>query len=152
MQDFNETWTALKLGGIIIAPLSLLAVLAIAVMLEKAFLYWRYAGISPDLRGLVETYGFDWKELEGRIARLQPRNYYRRFFEAVVTNRGRPAWWTESRAADEAQLIEESLGRRLWVLETIVTAAPLLGLLGTILGMMHAFQLIGGTGLVNPTG
>jgi biopolymer transport protein ExbB len=40
----------------------------------------------------------------------------------------------------------------LWVLETIVTAAPLLGLLGTIVGMMHAFQLIGAKGLVNPTG
>ena len=152
MQDFNETWTALKLGGIIIAPLSLLAVLALAVMIEKVFLYWRYAGISSDLRGLIETYGFDWADLEAKLVRLGPRNYYRRFFETVLTNRRHPAWWTESRAADEAQLIEESLGRRLWVLETIVTAAPLLGLLGTILGMMHAFQLIGGTGLVNPTG
>ncbi len=27
-----------------------------------------------------------------------------------------------------------------------------MGLLGTIVGMMHAFQLIGGSGLVNPTG
>jgi biopolymer transport protein ExbB len=38
------------------------------------------------------------------------------------------------------------------VLETIVTAAPLLGLMGTIVGMMHAFQIIGGSGVVNPTG
>jgi biopolymer transport protein ExbB len=37
-------------------------------------------------------------------------------------------------------------------LETIVTAAPLLGLLGTIVGMMHSFQLFGGNGLVNPGG
>ncbi|MEJ2645977.1 MAG: MotA/TolQ/ExbB proton channel family protein, partial [Gammaproteobacteria bacterium] len=44
------------------------------------------------------------------------------------------------------------LGRGLWVLETIVTAAPLLGLLGTITGMMHAFNLIGGAGLVAPKG
>jgi biopolymer transport protein ExbB len=122
------------------------------VMIEKIILYWRYAGISDDLLSLVETYGFDWKELEARLARTRPRNYYRRFFEAVLANRHHPAWWTESRAADEAQLIEKALGRRLWVLETIVTAAPLLGLLGTILGMMHAFQLIGGSGLVNPTG
>jgi biopolymer transport protein ExbB len=37
-------------------------------------------------------------------------------------------------------------------LETIVTAAPLLGLVGTIIGMMGSFKLIGGSGLVNPTG
>jgi biopolymer transport protein ExbB len=152
MQDLNETWTALKLGGIIILPLSLLAVLALAVMIEKAWLYWRYAALSGELQNLVETYGFDWAELEAKLAGLAPRNYYRRFFEAVVANRRHPAWWTESRAADEAQRIEKSLGRRLWVLDTIVTAAPLLGLLGTILGMMHAFQLIGGSGLVNPIG
>lgn len=42
--------------------------------------------------------------------------------------------------------------RGLWLLETIVTAAPLVGLLGTIAGMMHSFRLIGGDGLVNPAG
>lgn len=61
-------------------------------------------------------------------------------------------WWTESRAADEAPLIETALARRLWVLETIVTAALLLGLMGTIGGMMDAFKIIGGSGVVNPTG
>jgi biopolymer transport protein ExbB len=49
-------------------------------------------------------------------------------------------------------LIEKALSRGLWVLETIVTAAPLLGLVGTIVGMMESFKLIGGSGLVNPTG
>lgn len=152
MQDMNETWMALKLGGIIILPLSLLAIIALAVMIEKAVLYARHARLAQDVLDLIETYGFEWAELETRLSQLHERNYFRRFFDIVIANRNRPVWWTESRAADEAQQIEKTLGRRLWVLETIVTAAPLLGLLGTILGMMHAFQLIGGTGLVNPTG
>jgi biopolymer transport protein ExbB len=152
MQDIHESWIALKLGGVMILPLSLLAVLALAIMLEKAVLYWRYAHLSGELQNLVETYGFDWQELEHKLTALNNRNYFYRFFSVILSNRERPAWWTESRAADEAQVIETALSRRLWVLETIVTAAPLLGLMGTIGGMMHAFQLIGGAGLVNPTG
>lgn len=152
MQALHESWIALKLGGVMMIPLALLAVIATGIMLEKAVLYWRYARLSNELLTLVETYGFAWESLEQQLTRLNPRSYFHRFFSVVLGNRSHPAWWTESRAADEAQLIETSLSRRLWVLETIVTAAPLLGLMGTIGGMMHAFQLIGGKGLVNPIG
>lgn len=152
MQELNESWVALKSGGIIILPLSVLAVIALAIMLEKSFLYWRFARLSADVLNLVETYGFAWNDLEKILSGLSRHHYYKRFFDVVIINRHHPSWWTESRAADEAQLIEASLARRLWMLETIVTAAPLLGLVGTVLGMMHAFQIIGGNGIVNPTG
>ncbi|MDE1895978.1 MAG: MotA/TolQ/ExbB proton channel family protein [Rhodospirillales bacterium] len=39
-------------------------------------------------------------------------------------------------------LIAPSLDRRLWVLDTVVTLAPLMGLFGTIIGMFHAFNVL----------
>ncbi len=48
----------------------------------------------------------------------------------------------------EESIMREAPGidRHLWVLDTIVTMAPLLGLLGTIIGMFNAFQVLGDPG------
>ncbi|TWC67375.1 MotA/TolQ/ExbB proton channel family protein [Herbaspirillum sp. SJZ099] len=41
---------------------------------------------------------------------------------------------------------------RLWVLDTIVTAAPLLGLVGTILGIIDTFSVLASSGISDPSG
>ncbi|SFC95628.1 MotA/TolQ/ExbB proton channel family protein [Collimonas sp. OK412] len=41
---------------------------------------------------------------------------------------------------------------RLWILDTIVTAAPLLGLVGTILGIIDTFAVLASSGISDPSG
>lgn len=43
-----------------------------------------------------------------------------------------------------------SLARSLWIIETITTAAPLLGLLGTILGIIDTFKALASAGVSDP--
>jgi biopolymer transport protein ExbB len=133
-------------------PLLALAVLAFVIMLEKGFVFAARARLPSAVVDLAETFDFSWDDLARKVTALGPRNYFGTFFRVIIDNRTHPAWWVESRAADEASLVEKALGRWLWVLETIVTAAPLLGLLGTITGMIRAFKLFGNQGLVDPTG
>ncbi|MBF7688917.1 MotA/TolQ/ExbB proton channel family protein [Acinetobacter rathckeae] len=55
----------------------------------------------------------------------------------------------ERNDAIEQQYIESkaALNKGIWVLETIVAAAPLLGLLGTILGIVDTFQALAASGV-----
>jgi biopolymer transport protein ExbB len=151
MDELRKSFDALRFGGAMVYPLLILGVLALAIIFDRTAMYLRALRMPTSLLDLIETYGFSWDELEQQLTALGPRNAYARFFRAIADNRTKPAWWVESRAGDEAGGIEKTLGRGLWILETIVTAAPLMGLLGTITGMMQAFQVIGGSGLVAPT-
>ncbi|HTQ72910.1 MAG TPA: MotA/TolQ/ExbB proton channel family protein [Burkholderiales bacterium] len=151
MQALGVALSAIKAGGVMVYPIAGLALIASCVIADKAFVYWRYVRLPQALVELIETYDFAWAELQKGLEELAPRNYFRRFFIVIGANRQKPIWWVESRASDEAQQIEQALARGLWILETTVTAAPLLGLLGTIVGMMQSFGLIGASGLVDPT-
>lgn len=46
--------------------------------------------------------------------------------------------------------LDARVNARLWMLDTIVTAAPLLGLLGTILGIMQTFNSLSQGGISDP--
>ncbi len=151
MSELATAWDALRYGGAMVYPLLALGVLAVLIILDCGVMYYRCLRMPPALFDLIETWGFSWNDLDRQLESLGPRNAYARFFRVIAENRAKPAWWVESRAGDEAGGIEKALGRGLWVLETVVTAAPLMGLLGTITGMMQAFKVIGGSGLVAPT-
>jgi biopolymer transport protein ExbB len=151
MHEIAGAWEALKFGGAMVYPLLLLGAIALAIIIDRAVVYAKMLRMPSTLLDLIEIYEFSWSELETTLQRLSQANAYRRFLTPIAANRTRPSWWIESRADDEAGNIEKSLSRGLWVLETVVTAAPLMGLLGTITGMMQAFKVIGASSLVAPT-
>jgi len=142
----------IKLGGLVMIPLSAMAIIALAIIFDKIFYYQKHVKISKRFFDLIETYNFDWQKFNQQLQNLNQQNCYRRFFRVIFENRTKPIWWLESRAVDEAKQIEKQLNSLLWILETIITSAPLLGLLGTIIGMMSSFKILGNEGVVNPTG
>src|SRR5258707_13993985 len=107
MIDLQGFIAALQVGGVMIYPLLGLTVLATVIILEKAFVYAARTRLPARLTDLVETYGFAWDEVETQVSSLSKPNYFGAFFRVILANRTHPAWWVESRAADEASLIEK---------------------------------------------
>lgn len=134
MNEWMDFADALRIGGWVVYPLSVLAIVALAVMLDRAYVFWRTGS-----RG-------------GGAARSLRDGHVMQRFSSVFNDGTAPLWHVEAKVDAAAQQIERDMSRGLWLLETIVTAAPLLGLLGTIVGMMRSFRLLGGNGLVSPAG
>jgi biopolymer transport protein ExbB len=132
---------AARIGGWVIYPLTALGILAIAIVIDRGYVFARFAR-----RPRVAPGG------AGNLDALPRQHTFRRLFPGLATDRPIPLWYREAQTQSLAAQIERDMSQGFWVLETIVTAAPLLGLLGTIVGMMHSFQLFGGNGLVNPSG
>lgn len=151
MNELRIAWEAIFYGGAMVYPLLVLGLVAVGIILDRGVAFRRCLRLPTQVVAIVDTYGFSWTDLDAALQQVDPRNAYVRLLSAIAGQRAEPAWWVESRAGEEAGEIEKVLGRGLWVLETAVTAAPLLGLLGTITGMMQAFKVIGGSGLVAPT-
>jgi biopolymer transport protein ExbB len=158
MQDWQGIVEAARLGGWIVYPLTLLALLALVIIADRSYVLWRFASRPASLPGGDSERalpGIDTAHASGAARALQalPSTHaWRRLGLLLLDRRAEPVWWLEAQIESIALEVERDMSRGLWVLETIVTAAPLLGLLGTIVGMMRAFQLIGANGLVNPTG
>ena len=152
MPDLHGFVATLRIGGAVMYPLLALALVTVVVILEKGFVFWVGTRVPASLMRTLEAYGMASEEFDREVVSLGAGHYFGQFLRVIVENRKRPSWWVESRATEEAAAVDKSLGRWLWVLETIVTAAPLLGLLGTISGMIRAFKLFGAEGLVDPRG
>jgi len=77
------------------------------------------------------------------------RDFVVRTLAAALAHRGEKSVSSALLRAAEQELARYNRG--LSTLDTIITLAPLLGLLGTVTGMMNSFGMLGGTELAAPS-
>lgn len=142
--------------GIAVVVLIFLGVLALSIIIERVINLFRNASIPKDIHDALESYDFDLDNFSKLLESKPTSNVYIKFFKSILKasnkskNVNTPIWWIESVAQDEAMHISSELSRGMWLLDTSITAAPLIGLLGTVVGMIKAFGIIGMSGIVAP--
>jgi biopolymer transport protein ExbB len=133
-------------GGPVMIPLGACSVIALAVVLERAWT-WRGLGRTRDAEAvLTRVAGGKWEEA-ARVGEAS-RSPVARVLAAGVRHRN-PAATAAMEAAARAE--SARLKRFLPVLDTIITLSPLLGLLGTVTGMISAFGVMAESGMNAPT-
>ena len=128
-------------GGPIMWPILACLVVALATVAERV-LYWRKVRRLRAEPVFAEALG------DIRLGRFGPvwertRDATSPFLVALRAGLGNSRAEPVTAMQLSAEETLEEAGARQWLLSTIVTLAPLLGLLGTVIGIMGSFQFIG---------
>jgi len=139
----------LKAGGILMVPIVACSILALAIVLER---FWtlRPSRVAPP-QSINELWRWiKKKELNGRkLKALQGSSPLGRILAGGLINAKHGREIMKESIEHEASQVIHELERFLNPLGTIATITPLLGLLGTVIGMIKVFAEIQLAGVGN---
>lgn len=143
----------IKNGGVMMYPLILASIVLIALGIER-FIALRKASVDNDemLEAIKKAYAPGSSDVAGATKICQDfGGPVSRMYARGLKNAHRSADAIEMAMEQEAANELPQLEANLPMIKTIVNIAPLLGLLGTIAGMITSFQAAAKSGLSNPT-
>ena len=134
------------LSGGLLAIMPLLFVLTLAVGLERLWLLGRT--VRSGRRVHTAMRGVGYKDVEGlrAIARTEGKTLQGHLIATALASGADGADEMEGHLEEEIMEAMPRLTRLMWILDTSVTIAPLLGLFGTIVGMIQAFNVLSSHG------
>jgi biopolymer transport protein ExbB len=136
-------------GGWLMAPIILCSILALTIIGERFWALQRKKVVPPGIGQQVE----DWAarhELDRRhIEQLRSESAMGRVLAAALINRHRSRDLIKEAVEDTGRHVVHELERFLNTLGTIAGISPLLGLLGTVIGMIKVFSAILAHGVGN---
>ena len=133
-------------GGIVMYPIIICSIIALAVFLERLLVLRRKLVIPREFVHDVEEQIKKHKISEALFLCQNDTSSIAKIFLAGLKNTGRGMWLVkeaiEDRGGREGVMLEKNVG----ILSTIANLTPLLGLLGTVSGMIKTFKVISQAG------
>ncbi|MBH1840002.1 MotA/TolQ/ExbB proton channel family protein [Stenotrophomonas maltophilia] len=132
-------WELVKAGGWPMVPLLLLGVLALAIILERFWSLRRTEVLPSGLGQEVRNWAARGKLDPAHLQTLRANSPLGALLAAALEARNRPRDQIRERIEDTGRHLVHRMERFLNALGTIASAGPLLGLLGTVIGMIQMF-------------
>ncbi len=139
----QSVWDFIVKGGPVMIPIGLCSLVAVTVLVERLIALRRPRITPPALRKEISA-----TRSTDRLQRTAENDGspLGRLVTIGCTVSGRPVDEVERRLREAGEREVIGLRKRLRVLSVIAAVAPLLGLLGTIFGMIEAFQTVAVSG------
>ncbi len=136
----------LKVNPAIISTLLLFSVLLMTFLMERLWFYMSHSGWSDEFWNRIKASVASGRMHEARALCTQSKNVFAQVFLVAISS-------THLSRADNEDLVQiakenqlEHLRKRLGLFSTLSFISPLVGLLGTVTGIMQAFSDLGRSG------
>ena len=135
-------------GGPVMYPLLACSILVLFVIIER-LVFWAGIDMHRDRKLMDDTLelcrGGDWDAVRQKVA--NSRDYVIKVLVTGIVHRefsmGKAM---EAAATDQVREMQRFMG----VLDTMITVAPLLGIFGTVIGIISSFEMLGSVGIEDP--
>lgn len=132
-------WSLVVDGGYIMIPIAVLLVVAIYIFVERCIVISRASKDDPTFMNRIRDYIHEGDiENAERLCKKTDTPYARLILKGV-TRIGRPMNDVLVAVENEGNIEVANLGRGFTWLSTTAAGAPMLGFLGTVIGMIEAF-------------
>ncbi len=144
----QTVWHLFQSGGPVMWPLLACSIITLTVVLERLF-FWiglEHYRNRPLMDEVLEIarYG-DWEAIKEKTTGC--RDHVIRMLAVGILHRKFSLTKAMEAEAEEAL---KRMRRFMTVLDTMITVAPLLGIFGTVLGIIASFNLLGSSGIEDP--
>ncbi len=138
-------------GGWLMLPIVVCSIVALGIIFERFYALKNERVAPAETSSLAEQWAVAGKFDEEKLIELQEDSPLGRVLAAGLANSGCSREVMKDAIEEVGRVEVHNLGRYLNALGTIAAITPLLGLLGTVVGMISVFTTITTSGVGNPT-
>src|ERR1700744_371236 len=136
----------------LIPLLAFIFLLGIAIIIERLVFFRSAVRAGDTLEHDLKLLDASDLDQAGKVVAHYQSTVQSELVKPAIAARGKEEAVVEREIEETIMFQMPRLDRNLWVLDTAVTLGPLLGLLGTIIGMVESFNVLGASGTSNPNG